>query len=126
MTITLPLSLGRLDAWPTVFSTGNVATGKGNIVASRKHAHAVAETVAEAFLGLGDADHAGEEALSEAAHAAIREKAEEIHAEIQRRPPLSSDAIASVRARVRERQEAVGYPGDYAAWIARVTPPDLE
>jgi hypothetical protein len=27
---------------------------------------------------------------------------------------------------VRARQAAVGYAGDYAAWIAKVTPPDLE
>jgi NADPH-dependent glutamate synthase beta subunit-like oxidoreductase len=118
--------LGRLAEYPTVFSAGNVATGKGNIVASRKHAQAVAATVAEAFLGLGEEGHAGEEALSEAAHEAAREKAEEIHAEVQRRPPLPGDAIDAIRTRVRERQQAVGYEGDYAAWIQRVTPPDLE
>jgi hypothetical protein len=27
---------------------------------------------------------------------------------------------------VRERQAAVGYDGDYAAWMKKVTPPDLE
>jgi hypothetical protein len=30
-----------------------------------------------------------------------------------------------VMRRVRERQRAVGYEGDYRAWIARVTPTDL-
>ena len=29
--------LGRLEGYDTVFSTGNVVTGKGNILASRKH-----------------------------------------------------------------------------------------
>ena len=33
--------LGRLAEFPTVFATGNVATGKGNIIASRKHAKAL-------------------------------------------------------------------------------------
>ncbi|MGI9592463.1 MAG: hypothetical protein ACR2P8_13920, partial [Myxococcota bacterium] len=61
--------LGRLEGYPTVFSTGNVATGKGNIVASRKHARQVGETMIAAFLGLGEDGHAGEEALSDAAHA---------------------------------------------------------
>ena len=28
--------------------------------------------------------------------------------------------------RVQERQRAVGYTGDYASWMAKVTPPDLE
>ena len=27
--------------------------------------------------------------------------------------------------RVRERQRAIGYEGNYRAWIARVTPADL-
>ena len=34
---------GRLADYPTVFSAGNVVTGKGNIVASRKHAARVSE-----------------------------------------------------------------------------------
>ncbi|HEY8155291.1 MAG TPA: FAD-dependent oxidoreductase [Myxococcota bacterium] len=85
--------LGRLDGHPNVFSAGNVVTGKGNIVASRKHAASVAGRVAE---------------------------------EIAKLPPATADAQASVRARVQERQRAVGYTGDYASWMAKVTPPDLE
>jgi NADPH-dependent glutamate synthase beta subunit-like oxidoreductase len=85
--------LGRLDGYPNVFSAGNVVTGKGNIVASRKHAASVASRVAE---------------------------------EIEKLPPASAAALARTQARVRERQRAVGYPGDYASWMARVTPADLE
>jgi NADPH-dependent glutamate synthase beta subunit-like oxidoreductase len=117
--------LGRLADFPTVFSTGNVATGKGNIVASRKHAKAVAATMIEAFLGLGDDGHAGEEALLEQLHAGAREAAENLAAEIKRQPPLAPGALDAIRARVQERQRAAGYGGDYRAWIAQVTPPDL-
>jgi NADPH-dependent glutamate synthase beta subunit-like oxidoreductase len=85
--------LGRLDGYPNVFSAGNVVTGKGNIVASRKHAAAVAAKVA---------------------------------AEIAQLPPAPAAALERVLARVGERQRAVGYTGDYAAWMAKVTPPDLE
>jgi len=86
--------LGRLAEYPTVFSAGNVATGKGNIVASRKHAAAVANAMLEGFL--------------------------------RERPALPPDALAALRPRIRARQQAAGYGGDYAAWIAKVTPPDLE
>ena len=85
--------LGRLDGHPNVFSAGNVVTGKGNIVASRKHAASVASRVAE---------------------------------EIAKLPPGSPAAQERVRARIQERQRAVGYTGDYASWMAKVTPPDLE
>jgi len=118
--------LGRLDGFPTVFAAGNVATGKGNIIASRKHARAVSETIIEAFLGLGEGGHAGEEDLSESMGAGMREAAEKIASEIATQPPIEAAALEALRARVRERQRAVGYDGDFAAWIARVTPPDFE
>jgi len=85
--------LGRLDGYPNVFSAGNVVTGKGNIVASRKHATAVASRMAE---------------------------------EIAKLPAPDAAALARVRERVAARQRAVGYTGDYASWMKKVTPPDLE
>ncbi len=118
--------LGRLPGYPTVFAVGNVATGKGNIVASRKHARAVGEVVVEAFLGLGADGHAGEEALAREAHISAQEAAERIRKEIERQPPIDPDALAGIRQRVRDRQQAVGYPGDYSTWIEQATPPDLE
>ena len=66
--------LGRLPGFPTVFAAGNVVTGKGNIVASRKHAAMLSELVAERYLGLDG--HAGEEALADAAVAQARPTAD--------------------------------------------------
>jgi ferredoxin--NADP+ reductase len=115
----LDWDLGRLGGYPTVFSAGNIVTGKGNIVASRKHARQVVSSMVEAFLGLGDDGHAGEEGLADAAHAAAREQAERIADEITAQPQITGDAVAKIRARVSERQAAVGYDGDYAGWIAK-------
>jgi hypothetical protein len=100
-----------------VFSAGNVVTGKGNIVASRKHAREVSATVLEAFLGVGENGHAGEEKLAEAIGADAREQAARIADAIAVAPPISASALASVRERVRKRQQAVGYGGDYHAWV---------
>jgi hypothetical protein len=41
------------------------------------------------------------------------------------RPGLGPEQVAEAMRRVRERQRAVGYEGNYRAWIARVTPVDL-
>jgi len=109
--------IGRLADYPTVFSAGNVVTGKGNIVASRKHAREVSATVLEAFLGVGEHGHAGEEKLADAIHAGVREQAARIADAIAVAPPISASALASVRERVRKRQQTVGYDGNYAAWI---------
>jgi NADPH-dependent glutamate synthase beta subunit-like oxidoreductase len=116
---------GRLAAYPNVFSAGNVVTGKGNIVASRKHAGHVAEEVIASFLGVGDRGHAGEEEVLDGVRAAARATADGIAAQVSNVLPHDGPALEAVRARVRARQQAVGCE-DYAAWIARVTPPDLE
>jgi NADPH-dependent glutamate synthase beta subunit-like oxidoreductase len=118
--------LGRLDAYPNVFSAGNVVTGKGNIAASRKHAGHVAEEVIAAFLGVGERGHAGEEAVLDAARAETRAKAETIAKRVAEKAPHDAAAMAKLRDAVRALQQRVGHDGDYAAWIARVTPADLE
>ena len=114
--------LGRIEGYPTVFSVGNVVTGKGNIVASRKHAAHVSEEAIERFLGLSEEGHAGEEAVGDAGREAVAEQAEQVADEISAQPPATPAEIASLLARVAERQKAVGYGGDFEAWIKQVTP----
>ena len=116
---------GRLAAYPTVFGVGNVVTGKGNIVASRKHAAHVTEDAIERFLGLAEDGHAGEEALLEPARAEARAQAQEVADGLEARPPLPAERVAALLERVRARQRAVGFGGDLAAWLEKVTPPDL-
>jgi len=118
--------LGRLSDYPSVFSVGNVVTGKGNIVASRKHAAHVTEDAIERFLGLDESGHEGEEALLEGAREQARQAAERIHAQLAPHPPASPDTIARILERVKERQREIGYTGDLDTWLARVTPPDME
>jgi hypothetical protein len=116
--------LGRLAGYDRVFSVGNVVTGKGNIVASRRHSAQVSAHVIERFLGIGNGRHEGEEALlggeTGAAAGAAR-----VADELLRGRPLAPAEVDGVMARVRARQEAVGYVGSYRDWLERVTPPDL-
>ena len=116
--------LGRLDGYPTVFSVGNVVTGKGNIVASRKHAAQVSEDAIEKFLGLGD-DRSGEAEIADALRDAAAEQAEAVATQIEAQEPASPEAIASVLEKAGEQQQRVGYDGDFDAWIAKVTPKPL-
>ena len=118
--------LGRLAGYPNVFSAGNVVTGKGNIMASRKHAGHVAGHVIAAFLGVGARGHTGEEAVLDGIHADLRARAADIATIVAATPAHNSERMAELKARVRELQQRVGHDGDYAAWIARVTPADLE
>jgi hypothetical protein len=118
--------LGRLAGFPTVFSAGNIVTGKGNIIASRKHAKYVTESMVESMLGLSDEDPENKAGLVDVVHGRIDESISEIAAEIASKPAITDEALAEVRERVAKRQRTVGYDADFDSWIQRVTPPDFE
>ena len=118
--------IGRLDGYPNLFSVGNVVTGKGNIVASRKHAAQVYEDAIASFLGLSEDGHAGEAAPPSRAETGAQQTAGRVAARLAQAEPPPPDVAEAILARVRERQRAVGYGGDLTAWLEKVTPPDLE
>ena len=110
---------GRIAGFPILFSVGNVVTGKGNIVASRKHAAHVFEDAIESFLGLvEDEGRHGEARMESRAIGKARATADHIASQLG--TPPDADTIAEILRRVKERQRAVGYPGDYEAWIEKV------
>jgi hypothetical protein len=117
--------LGRLADYPSVFSVGNAVTGKGNILASRRHSTAVSAHVIEQFLGLGNGKHGGEEAMLRATVAAVDEAVGRIADAVTGGLPLVPAVVERLLARTRERQATVGYTGSYKEWIEHVTPPDL-
>jgi NADPH-dependent glutamate synthase beta subunit-like oxidoreductase len=117
--------LGRLGDHPTVFSVGNVVTGKGNISLSRKHSTVVSAHVIERFLGLANGKHEGEDGLLRSAPEAVDASVERVADVVKDGRPLSPAEAEALVARVRARQEAVGYTGSYREWLEQVTPPDL-
>jgi len=117
--------IGRLDGYPSVFSVGNVVTGKGNIVASRKHASEVYEAALASFLGVAEDGHRAEAALAGDAAAAARAQAVKIAAEVGKAAPPAAETADAILGKVRARQRAVGYTGDFKSWIEKVTPADF-
>jgi hypothetical protein len=87
-----------MNEHPSLFGVGNVVTGKGNIVASRKHARSVATRIT--------ADHL------------------ELVRKVKKLEPLDDATRGELLRRVREQHERTGYGGDYAAWIDAATPDD--
>jgi ferredoxin--NADP+ reductase len=118
--------VGRLEGYPNLFSVGNVVTGKGNIVASRKHAAQVYEDALASFLGLAEDGHAKEAALASSVHAGGAAAASRVAVHLAQAEPPAAGVVEGILARVRVRQRAVGYGGDLDTWLAKVTPPDLE
>lgn len=105
-----------------VFAAGNVLTGKGNIKDSLDSGTEIGTRVAESYLGLTEERLPLAEVERERAH----QQAEKVANVIADKPALAVETVARLRTLFKERQRAVGYDGNYQAWIAKVTPPDLQ
>lgn len=116
-------NVGKLEGYPTVFSVGNVVTGKGNIVASRKHATHVSQSAIESYLGIADEDpESGREARPDVAAEAASVLADHIGQALEAAQAPSAEAAEALRKRVADRQREIGFL-DYAAWCKEVGPP---
>lgn len=113
---------GRVEGFPTLFAAGNVVTGKGNIVASRKHAKYVSEEAVEQYLGLSEEDQAIAEGL-ERPESDAADVADGIASHLAALPPADPAEIEKTLERVRARQAAVGCTDGYPAWIAHAGEP---
>ncbi len=113
-----------MDGATPVYAAGNVLTGKGNIKDSLDNATEVGSIVAERYLGI--AEDGALTALADGARAAANRAGAAIASNVAPRAKVSPTGVAKILARVREAQKAVGYTGNYRAWIAQATPPDLQ
>jgi hypothetical protein len=116
--------IGKLEGYPTVFSVGNVVTGKGNIVASRKHATHVSEAAIEAYLGVGDVVDRSEaaEAGAGVGRAAATALADEVTKALTDAQAPSVEQARQLREKIAARQAAVGFD-DYKSWMEKVGEP---
>jgi len=118
-------TIGLLMDGPTaVYAAGNVLTGKGNIKDSLESGTAVGTHVVEAYLGV--ADDGDRVSLAESARRVAHNEGEQIAANITAGARLDPAETERIMRRVRTRQLAVGFDGNYRDWIAKVTPPDLQ
>lgn len=113
--------LGRVAGYETVFGAGNAVTGKGNIIASRKHSIQVSTHLIEQFIGLGkdNEDHRGEEAALDTITAPVDESVMRIAAWVSGRPPVDAERAEEILRRIQARQQEVGYTGTYREWMQR-------
>jgi len=115
---------GEYEDLPGVFGIGNVVTGKGNIRDSFDHGEFVAKHLVENYLGIGESRDVS--ALTAPAADAGAARAAAVVSHVAVRAPLAPDKVRAIFDRVGTRQREVGFEGDFASWMARVTPSDLE
>ncbi|MGH9716495.1 MAG: FAD-dependent oxidoreductase [Candidatus Acidiferrales bacterium] len=108
-----------------VFGVGNVVTGQGNIRVSLVHSQGVTKRLVDEYARVGT-DTENLASISSSAEESAAERAEAVVDRIEAWPPLSPKQVAMIDERIRALQQRAGYRGDYDAWIAKVTPPDLQ
>ena len=115
--------IGKLEGYPTVFSVGNVVTGKGNIVASRKHATQVSKQAIEAYLGIADetVDRAESVGARTEVNAAT-ETANQIATSLASAEPLNAEQARALLEKTSARQRKVGFL-DYKSWKEQIGEP---
>jgi ferredoxin/flavodoxin---NADP+ reductase len=107
-----------------IYAAGNVLTGKGNIKDSLVSGTEIGIHVAERYLGL--TPDASGESLTDAKREEAHVEGLAMAASIDARELVPSAKVAEIMARVRKRQNEVGYEGDYRGWIKKTTPTDLQ
>jgi ferredoxin--NADP+ reductase len=115
---------GALQGLPGVFGLGNVLTGKGNIKDSRENAEEISTMVIREYLGL-DEEPITEDRGALSMQAAHEAAAAAVKATVQsaiRRAKISQERLRQITEMIEQRWNAVGYDGNYAAWIAQHKP----
>ena len=110
---------------PHVFGVGNVVTGQGNIRVSLVHSQDVTRKLIDEYVRIST-DVKDPAAMRPSAETRAAERADAAIDRIACWPPLSPGQVAKIEERIDALQQRVGYTGGYDAWIAKVTPPDLE
>ena len=117
--------LPRYTGCEGVFGVGNVVTGQGNIRVSLVHSQKVTTHLVDNYMTAenGSGNASASVSTAEAAAAGRAAAVEEI---VRALPPLPESRITALEQRIRALQQQVGHNSDYDAWIAGVTPADLE
>ncbi|RLD25177.1 MAG: hypothetical protein DRI71_00345 [Bacteroidetes bacterium] len=119
----------RVEGFENVFAVGNVVTGRGNILESRKHGREITDMIIdEHFDALPDKDPMGEqyEDLFRKIEGDVIKKIDNIGVTLSESEVHSNEEINFIISKTKELQERVGYDGNYLAWAEKNRPIRLE
>jgi len=119
----------QVEGFDNVFAVGNVVTGRGNILESRKHGRQITDNIIDEHLEpIGNRDAMTEQykELFRGIESDVAMKMKPINASLAEVKPHSSEDIDSILKRTKELQERAGYNGDYNAWVKKNRPVRLE
>ena len=119
----------RVEGFENVFAVGNVVTGRGNILESRKHGREITDKIIDEHLeplGQEDSLLRKYEDLFKDIEGEVKQKINNISATLAEAELHSEEEIDFIVNKTKELQERVGYNGEYMAWVDKNRPVRLE
>jgi NADPH-dependent glutamate synthase beta subunit-like oxidoreductase len=118
----------RVEGYENVFAIGNVVTGRGNIIESKKHGRKITETIIDEHLASEAQDPMAHkyDTLFREIEADADRKLGNIVGGINGQPTEPDDKINEILAKTETLQRKVGYTGDYMTWANDHRPVRLE
>jgi len=121
----------RVEGFDNVFAIGNVVTGRGNILESKKHGREITGKIIDDHFQPDDenVDHI----LTEKYHDWFRSiegevdmKLDNIICVLEDKPTPADDKVNKILELTQSHQRKVGYDGDYLSWAKNHKPVRLE
>ena len=119
----------KVEGYHNVFAVGNVVTGRGNILESRKHGRQITGRIIDEHLEpLSQSDPMSQkyEDLFRNIESDVEKKMGNIEAALSETKLNSEEEIKFILTKTKELQERVGYDGDFMVWAEKNTPIRLE
>ena len=118
----------RVEGFDNVFAVGNVATGRGNILESRKHGRMVTGRIIDEHLEPAGTDPMADkyEELFRTIESDVDTKLGSIEETLVQSPVHSDEEINFILEKTKKLQERVGYNGNYQQWVKQHRPVRLE
>ncbi len=119
----------KVEGFKNVFAIGNVVTGRGNIIESRKHGRQTTDRIIDQYLEpLIDADPLAEEYEDQFRKIEndIAKKINNIATSLKDEKILNNESVNRILGKTKELQSLAGYDGNYSAWVEQHRPERLE
>lgn len=117
----------RVKGYDNVFAVGNVVTGRGNILESRKHGREITDLIIGEHLAK-DVDPMRDkyEDLFRRIQGDVDEKIDSIRESLAKAKPPTKEQVDFILSKTEELQRRAGYDGNYPKWVATNKPVRLE
>jgi NADPH-dependent glutamate synthase beta subunit-like oxidoreductase len=119
----------RIEGFDNVFAVGNVVTGRGNILESRKHGRQTTDRIIDEHLEpMSQRDPMADkyEDLFRNIEDDVIKKINNVSTTLSNTHIPGNDKIELILQKTKELQERAGYDGKYMAWVEAQKPVRLE